>query len=69
MIIFQKIYNVGFESRKKKPTTTKCVYYIHHLAIFFYLLAEIVELYAYRVHIAKKGGLACLEYKRQPGRR
>lgn len=67
MIIFQKIYNVGFESRKKTNNNKMCILY--HLAIFFYLLAEIVELYAYRVHIAKKGGLACLEYKRQPGRR
>lgn len=43
--------------------------YIHHLAIFSYLLAEIVEFYAYKVHLAKKGGLACLEFKPKPGRR
>lgn len=54
---------------EKKIQLQKIVYYIHHLAIFFYLLVEIVELYAYKVHIAKKGGLACLEFKPEPGRK
>lgn len=60
------MYDLNLE---KKYNYKKCVYYIHHLAIFFYLLVEIVELYAYKVHIAKKGGLACLEFKPQPGGR
>lgn len=53
---------------KKTNNNKMCILYTSFSDILL-PLAEIVELYAYRVHIAKKGGLACLEYKRQPGRR